>query len=73
MTGEGEDISAWQWLGCTIPFAAVGHVAEQPVANWLKVMGGQCDATQDAEDINNKHVVETLRKLLCCCSIVTIV
>lgn len=70
MMEKGEDLNAWQWMCCTIQFAAVGHVAEQPVANWLNVMGGQCDATQDAEDINNKLVVE---KHSSCCATVTIV
>lgn len=73
MTEKGVNISVWQWLYCTIQFVAVQHVAVQPVANWLNVMGGQCDATQDAEDINKKRVVETLlRKHLSCCTLVTI-
>lgn len=64
MTEKGEDSSLWQWLCCTIQFVAIGHMAVQPVANWLTVMGGQCDATQDAEDINN-NVVKKAFILLC--------
>lgn len=36
--------------------------------------GRPMGATQDAEEINNKHVAETLlRKHLSCCAIITIV
>lgn len=75
MTEKEEEISARQWLCCTIQFVAIGHVAVQPVANWLIVTGGQCGATQDAGFINNKHVLETLllRKHLPCYAIITIV
>lgn len=61
-------------LLCTSEFVAVGHMAVKPVANWLIVIGCQCDATQDAEDIN-KHVTARLlpRKHLPCYAVIVTV
>lgn len=59
----------------TSEFVAIGHMAVKPVANWLTVIGCQYDATQDAEDINNKHVAARWlpRKHLPCYAIIIIV
>jgi len=65
---KGGDQSVAMVLLCTSEFVAIGHKAEKPVANWLIVIGCICDATQDAEDINSKHVTARLlpRKHLPC-------
>ena len=59
----------------TSVFVAIRHLTAKPIANWLIVIGRQCDATQDAEDINNKHVTarSLSRKYLFCYARIVIV
>ena len=71
---EKEEMNAWQWFCCALQSLLLLDTAVKPVANWLIVVGCQCDATQDAEDMN-KHVTARLlprKHLPCYAAIVTV-
>lgn len=75
MEKRGGGQSTAMGLSHTSEFVAIEHLTVNHVANWLIVIGCQCDATQDAEDINNKDVLARClpRKHLPCYAIIIIV